>query len=57
MALIRKRKSQNRQRLGKFFEFISEDTTQQIITKNTDAVSNTKDLVDHLKSKDRGRVA
>ncbi|AER19444.1 hypothetical protein K6V42_07120 [Streptococcus suis] len=52
MALIRKRKSQNRQRLGKFFEFISEDTTQQIITKNTDAVSNTKDLVDHLKSKD-----
>ncbi|HIC0317945.1 TPA: hypothetical protein ACWZPB_002245 [Streptococcus agalactiae] len=52
MALIRKHKSQNRQRLGKFFEVISEDTTQQIITKNTDVVSNTKDLVDTLKSKD-----
>lgn len=52
MALIRKHKSQNRQRLGKFFEVISEDTTQQINTKNTDVVSNTKDLVDTLKSKD-----
>ena len=52
MALIRKHKSQNRQRLGKFFEVISEDTTQQIITKNTDVVNNTKDLVDTLKSKD-----
>lgn len=52
MALIRKHKSQNRQRLGKFFEVISEDTNQQINTKNTDVVSNTKDLVDTLKSKD-----